>query len=177
MVKCRKNDDPVWQATIASRARKGNGCPYCDNKIASETNSLYALGSHLIDELHKEKNGNVDPRSIVAGSSRKLWWKCPVADDHEWENSPINRKKSPNCPFCSGVRLSKTNALSTIKPEIAIEWHPSKNGTLKPEKIKYNSASKVWFRCKNNPVHEWEASVASRTRVKRATGCPMCARK
>jgi hypothetical protein len=37
--------------------------------------------------------------------------------------------------------------------------------------VKPGSHQKVWWRCSDDPSHEWEAVVKSRTQ---GTGCPMC---
>lgn len=40
----------------------------------------------LVDEWHPIKNGNKRPEDYLYGSNESIWWKCPVADDHEWES-------------------------------------------------------------------------------------------
>lgn len=55
------------------------------------------------------------------------------------------------------------------RPEVAAEWHQSRNGLLTAEKVTYSSHKKIWWKCKNG--HEWEATVDSRNR---GTGCPFC---
>lgn len=51
------------------------------------------------------------------------------------------------------------------------EWHPSKNPNLNPETVTASSNRKVFWLGKCG--HEWEAVVASRTRI--GSGCPFCA--
>ena len=34
------------------------------------------------------------------------------------------------------------------------------------------SSKKVWWQCKNNNKHEWEARISGRT--KNRSGCPIC---
>ena len=67
--------------------------------------------------------------------------------------------------FVKGV-----NDLLTLRPDIAAEWHPTKNGDLTPADISRASNTKVWWRCKEG--HEWVTSVNNRIR---GTGCPICA--
>lgn len=66
---------------------------------------------------------------------------------------------------------SKTgfNDLATIDPQLALEWHPTKNGDLLPTQVTAGSNKKVWWlgRC----GHEWEAVVHSRVAGNR---CPIC---
>jgi len=66
-------------------------------------------------------------------------------------------------------KLSKTYNLQAAYPEIASEWHPSKNDNLKPNELTPGSKRKIWWRC--NKGHEWQAAVYSRTR---GSGCPHC---
>ena len=56
-------------------------------------------------------------------------------------------------------------------PEIASEWHPTKNGELKPENFTYGSQRKVWWKCPMG--HSYDSIITSRTR-KNPTGCPHC---
>ena len=66
--------------------------------------------------------------------------------------------------------LSKS--LSVLYPDIAIEWHPTKNGFLKPEHFLPYSTHKVWWKCKQG--HEWEAKISSRVS---GNNCPYCSNK
>ena len=45
-------------------------------------------------QWHPTRNGTLTPDQIVAGSHRKVWWKCPVGPDHEWEAS-LDRRTGP----------------------------------------------------------------------------------
>ena len=70
-----------------------------------------------------------------------------------------------------GAKLTDDNRLSIRYPDIAAEWHPTKNGSLTPHDVSYASSKKVWWLCKKRG-HGWEAVVASRT--SNGTGCPFC---
>jgi hypothetical protein len=60
--------------------------------------------------------------------------------------------------------------LTTVSPNLAAEWHPSKNGSLMPQDVGSGSTRKVWWlgSCK----HEWEARIWDRYD---GTSCPYCA--
>jgi hypothetical protein len=58
------------------------------------------------------------------------------------------------CPFCSGHRVSLANCLSTIFPDLANQWHPTKNGQLDPKRIIAGSDKKLWWICRENESHE-----------------------
>ncbi len=55
-------------------------------------------------------------------------------------------------------------------PELAKEWHPSKNGSLEPADLTLGSNKRVWWVCTKG--HEWQAKVNDRNY--RKTGCPYC---
>ena len=63
----------------------------------------------------------------------------------------------------------ETESLSSLYPEIAKEWHPTKNGTLTPDMVTKKSTATVWWI--DSLGHEWKAKVHSRTR---GVGCPYC---
>ena len=50
-------------------------------------------------------------------------------------------------------------------PEVAAQWHPTKNGDRKPTDEVANSIAKVWWKCPNGPDHEWLAAIRQRERL------------
>ncbi|WP_201492592.1 zinc-ribbon domain-containing protein [Rubrivivax sp. A210] len=67
-------------------------------------------------------------------------------------------------------QTSFTENLAVEFPELARQWHPTKNGALLPSHVRSKSNKKVWWRCAINPEHEWQSSVGARHRA----GCPAC---
>ena len=66
------------------------------------------LRHHLARELDPELNGGTTAGEVVAGSNRRLTWRCPVNPEHIWEATPKHRTSgvSPTgCPYCSGLRV------------------------------------------------------------------------
>ena len=61
--------------------------------------------------------------------------------------------------------------LAVINPELAKEWHPTRNGDLNPRNVTPGSGRKIWWIC--NSGHEWQAPVYSRNR---GSNCPVCHR-
>ena len=60
-------------------------------------------------------------------------------------------------------------SLASEYPDIAKEWHPTKNGAITPDMVAPKSGNKAWWL---GPCgHEWEAVISSRTR---GVGCPYC---
>jgi hypothetical protein len=169
--KCPNGDDHQWQAKIADRHR-GDGCPVCANRIVVSSNSLFTLYPDLAQEWHPTKNGTLTPKDLTPGSNRKVWWKCPHGDDHEWKTAVCKRVEGTGCPVCSGKLVKKSNCLATISPEIAREWHPTKNRDLTPFDVTAYSNKKVWWKCPVGDDHEWKASVNQRST---GHGCAVCA--
>lgn len=166
---CQKGADHVWSAMVASRAR-GSGCPFCAGQRVSVTNCLATRFPAVSTLWHPTRNGRVSPTEVMPNSNHKAWWKCPVAPDHEWQ-AAISSVRS-GCPFCSGRRLSTSTALAHVAPQVAAEWHPTRNRTLLPTEIHSSSPRLVWWKCAGGPDHEWRQSVRDRTR--NGKRCPFC---
>ena len=76
------------------------------------------------------------------------------------------------CLICSGRKVVKSNCLATLHPELAKEWHPTKNGDLTPFDVTEGLGRKVWWKCAD--AHVWKASMNDRC-GNRKQGCPSCA--
>lgn len=146
-------------------------------------NSVSFLYPDIAAEWHPTKNGKLTPNKISKATNKKAWWlgKC----GHEWQMSVSDRtstyvrkdgtiKKPYGCPFCSGRRiLVGYNDLQSKRPDIAAEWHPEKNGNLKPTDIMCGSGKNVWWlgRC----GHEWKSTPNKRCNDN--DQCPICFKK
>ena len=80
-----------------------------------------------------------------------------------------------SCPYCSGKKLTKENSFGGKFPELAKQWHPTKNAPLTPYDFFQSSRKKVWWACIDFPQHEWQAQIKSRLDTSGA--CPICTRK
>lgn len=131
-------------------------------------------------QWHPEKNEGKSPKDFTYGSTFEAWWVCKKGGlDHDWQMS-INRRTSQGqgCPYCAGKRVSPADSLAACFPEIANQWHKQKNAPLKPSDILPGSGMIVWWHCKRNRQHEWEAAVYARTSKNgEGTGCPFCGHK
>ena len=127
---------------------------------------------NLVKQWHPTKNEGLTPDQVPAGSNKKVWWKCSKGPDHEWEATVYDRTNGTGCPCCAGKKVSKTNSLAALHPDIATELHPTKNKDLTSDQIIAGSNKKVWWICLKGPDHVWEAVVNSRTNG--GNGCPCC---
>ena len=171
--KCAKGDDHEWQANISNRSR-GVGCPICSRKLAVRSNCLATTHPVIAKDWCYERNGDVTPNDILVGSNKKFWWKCSKAEDHVYKTSPNNRLAGKNCPMCAGRQVVESNSLNTQYPEIAKQWHPTKNLNLTPNKVAAGSQKKIWWKCEKGPDHVWNTTVANRVSGR---GCPICSGK
>ena len=169
--KCKVGSDHEWEDTPNHRTISGRGCPFCSGKRVADSNRLSTNCPELVPEWHPAKNGDLTPDDLTSGSNRKVWWVCP--EDHEWEATIPNRRKGSGCPYCAGKLPTDANRLSLRFPEVAREWHATKNGNLNPSDVTYGSNKKRWWVC--DIGHEYKTVVAYRTLD--GTGCPFCAGK
>ena len=119
--KCEKGHE--WQATPYNVA-KGRGCPFCSNRIVLKGfNDLETLNPDIAKEWNYEKNGELKPSEIIAGSTKIVWWKCRKG--HEWQARVYSRNQNHSCPFCNLYKITsipeKAIAYYLIQNNIAIE--------------------------------------------------------
>jgi hypothetical protein len=163
-----------WEASPDSRVGQGTGCPCCSGHQVSVTNSLASLAPTVAAQWHPTKNGDLTPADVTSKSGTKCWWLCDLGPDRKWEASPDHRVGlGTGCPCCDGHKVSVTNSLASLAPEVAAQWHPTGNGDLTPADITSQSNTKRWWLCVADPAHEWEASPNRRVGGSQ-TGCPQC---
>lgn len=160
-----------WENTIDHRVSRGDSCPICSGQqVLAGYNDLATSCPTIAAEWHPTKNEGLLPSEVTKGSNKKVWWlgKC----GHEWECAVVGRTtQNSGCPYCSNdLVLEGFNDLESQFPEIAKEWHPTKNGSLLPSQIQYGSGKEVWWKCDKG--HEWKIRVVNRTSWK--NGCPHC---
>ena len=127
----------------------------------------------LLQQWDVQANGAVTPHSISYGSRKKVWWHCKK--DHHWQAAVYTRTgNGAGCPYCAGKKIAPgENSLADVSPLLASQWHPGKNGSLRPQQVLASSKKRVWWRCDRG--HEWQAAILART--SNQSGCPVCAGK
>ena len=194
-----------WRMSPKLRSR-GRGCPICGRQrtIAasmarsqlpcSPERSLAVRYPELLAEWHPTLNGDLDPRTVAAGSERKVWWRCAECG-HDWAAAINDRTRTPTrrrsslgggphgCPACARTRHiarqakraipPRERSFGTLYPDLVCEWHPTRNGDLNPYLVKPYSERKVWWRCAQCG-HDWQATPGTRTHSPRG-GCRTCA--
>lgn len=160
-----------WESPIYARAGKNTGCPYCTGKRVLVGADLKSAYPEIAAQWHPVKNGPLTPEQILPGSHRSAWWQC--THGHEWKALIKTRVEGNGCPICANRSvLPGVNDLQTLSPDLAKQWHPTKNGSLQPSNVVCGSSRKVWWRCDQG--HEWQATIQARSAGK---GCPVCSGK
>ena len=176
-----------WKSSLRTRTVLGIGCPYISgHTVWRGYNDLETLYPEIAKEWHPTKNGDLKPYEVAAKANKRVWWYLPYDDpvtgkhfDFEWESYINNRvKQNLGCPYLSSKAVwSGYNDLETLYPEIAKEWHPTKNGDLQPSKIMPMSHRKVWWYLSYDDPEtgkhfdfEWQCSIVNR--VKKKFNCP-----
>ena len=168
-----------WQDSPNHRSR-GRGCRECAKaqrfitkrrNIVSRRGSLATNNPDLALQWHPTLNATLTPYDISANSSERVYWMCNKG--HEWD-APVNSRNSGSgCPFCSGHKIiAGINDLATIRPDIAEQWHPTKNKSLTPRDVTLHNGNDVWWICEKG--HAWRAKIANRAN---GCGCPVCSGK
>jgi len=140
-------------------------------------NSIQEIAPDLINEWDYEKNGELKPYMISAGSSQPVYWICSKCR-FNWKTQVYKRVKNhTGCPKCAGYVLEKgINDLKTKKPELIVDWDYVANSANKiyPDKIIYNSGMRVQWVC-HVCKYKWSAPI--NTRTVQGNGCIQCGYK
>ena len=73
--------------------------------------------------------------------------------------------------MCTGRVVTPENCLGATNPELAAEWHPTKNESVVPSAVHARSSRKVWWQC-SRCQYEWQAAISRRVK---GSGCRACA--
>ena len=124
-----------------------------------ESISLLVKNPNLCKEWNYEKNNGLEPNKIRPNSDLLVWWKCAVCE-HEWQETIHNRHRGT-------LGCSRCRSLGVKRPEIAKEWHPTKNGNSTPFDFTIGSNKVVWWLCTKGT--EYQMSIDERRRLKSCT--------
>ncbi len=89
-----------WETSGHTRVRKSAGCPYCSNRrVQKGWNDLATTRPDLAAQWSAEKNGELAPTQVVAGTNKRIWWECSCG--HVWIASGLDRSKGRGCSACA----------------------------------------------------------------------------
>ena len=153
--------------TVACR-NGGHRCRICVEQEKLVNNNLQTANPELAKQWHPTLNGDLAPKDVAPNSHQNVYWFCDRG--HEWKARVQARNQGAGCPICKHLPSSKDESLQALYPELAKQWHPTKNGDRTPADVTAHSGRKVWWRCGRE--HDWDARINSRTN--NGNGCPFC---
>ena len=162
------NAGHTYESVIANKVRLKSRCPVCTLKVfQSGGNDLLTTSPELASLWNAEKNKDLTPDQVTAGSRLNVWWLCPKG--HPSYQATIRSRKQYGCPYCSGwaVLAGKTD-LETVNPELARQWDLELNDK-KPSEVSAGSDYLAWWI--DDKDHSWQQRVQVRSR---GVGCPEC---
>ena len=151
----------AYQKSVSKRTVRGQGCPICYKEHRAFSN----IHPELLSQWDYEKN-SLRPEDVFYGSECKVWWRCE--NGHSYEQKVNSKSNGAGCPICAHQQVSNETCLAIVCPELAKEWHPTKNGELTPFDVMPQSHQKVWWKCPNG--HEYQSVIYAR----KNKGCPIC---
>ena len=141
-----------------------------NNRFKPGINDLATTMPDVAAEWDHERNGGLSPQDVMAGSDKRVWWKC--VRGHSWKTAVYHRKAGHGCPHCKAQQAQVkpgVNDLAAKAPWLAEQWDAEKNAPLSPHEITCYSQQRVWWRC---PLgHSWLATVSHRYQ---GENCPIC---
>jgi rubrerythrin len=155
-----------WRAHVVRRAR-GQRCPACTGKVATERTCLLAQRPDLTDEWDWCRNPRT-PRDVTPGSSYRARWRCRSCG-HAWTQSVNKRNLGAGCPAWAGRVVTELNSFAALHPELLAEWDPRNERA--PTDLTCGVNYRASWSCRTC-AHTWDSTVAQRSR---GTGCPACA--
>ena len=160
--------------TFVANRNRGTGCKKCAGQVLIPgVNDLATLYPDVAKQWDYERNGSVTPSDIFPQTNDDYNWIDEFG--HRWSTTPNARIRGTGCPYCSGNKvLEGFNDLATTHPEIAKEWHPTKNGDLKPTQVSKGRRDPVWFLCPNCG-NDYQSIIANK--IKGFGKCPKCSSK
>lgn len=156
-----------YQAMVYSRSQ-GQRCTYCFGRNVCFERSLSGEYPEIAATWHPTKNGDLRPDEVFPTSLDKVWWLC--AKGHEFRRTPAARIKFKECQYCSGRKLAPDNSLAVLYPDLAQEWHPTKNNGKTAAHVRAKSSEEGWWLCPSG--HAYKNIIRNRTVL--GIGCGVC---
>jgi len=173
---CNREASHAWRAKVSNRCHNRSGCPYCVNYpgFITEDQSLSYLYPSIAMEFDPIRNGHLRPTELAPTCNTRVWWRCRKDPSHQWEMS-INARVMRNisCPYCRTRKFPRGSLMTEVRPDLVEEFDNDRND-VPVSSLMYGSDKIIWWKCKKDPSHKWQASVRFRVR---GACCPFCARR
>lgn len=118
------------------------------------------------------------PEDVNASSKELFHWICRVCNypvciaGKQWLAAPGNMVvKKQGCPNCQRRVLTPEYNLEAVYPNVAKQWHPTKNGSLTPKDYFPKSHEKAFWIC---PIHDFYEKEIALKASNPSSGCNKC---
>lgn len=152
-------------------------CPGCEERRRAERKTDYEKWKRTpvaeVPELAAawSDDNDDDSRLVMVAYGWKMY-KFRCANGHHPRITPV-RFLTAGCPHCRGAKTAaQTKSVAELQPELAAQWHPTRNGKYTPENVVRSSERVMWWKS-DCCGYEWEASVGARDSGRRLR-CPSC---
>ena len=171
-------DGEAWHKknTIKREKKKYQLCKQNGIKLIRLREKMPEFPSNIADELlgmerlYEPENLEKMLGELIKRIDHSKTWmsrlRCPIDINISRDRSKILRYKTD----------LKTRSFKHLYPEIAKEWHPTKNGNQFPEHFQAGASFKAWWECPDCG-NVYEAAISKRTGGiigSCKTGCPKC---
>ena len=189
-----------FDCTLHNLVTHDSWCPYCcvpTAKLCKDGNCQQCFNNSLASipkaVNHWHPKNKKKPRDIHKGSGHEVWLRCSKCP-HDFAIQPQSILRGTWCPYCTRVRnMKKRKADETERSPSpsklcgersctycfpfsfashpkALQWHPTKNGNLKPHQVHRGSGMKAWFKC-HKCQHDFDIKLC---KVVFDQWCPYC---
>lgn len=148
-------------------------CPQCQRRKVEErtrTDGQWAQTAVAsVPELAAAWADAADPNTTMVGDTTLYLFRCPQGHTPRMRPATFIRN---GCPYCKAQRI-ESQSLAVLYPEIAAQWHPTRNPRYTPDTVKTGGRRMFWWHA-DCCGYEWEDSVAGRWSSVPAWRCPQC---
>ncbi|NEN07754.1 zinc-ribbon domain-containing protein [Diaminobutyricibacter tongyongensis] len=148
-------------------------CNCCIGRVAvAGDNDITSTHPYRATYFDETANPGVKATDLVAGSGRRINWRCPSGHPFPRQVSAQMRVEVA-CPKCEELRFeAEESSLAAGAPAAASEWHPTKNRCKPNQVYAKNTKELFWFQCENG--HDYESTAYRRLG---GLGCTQCPKK
>ena len=171
---------PEWRLIIELDGHHYHKFPHNVNQDRVKTTALTDAGWTVVrvrvdlpqitaNEVHvTRKDRELDRAKLVLTKLLELDYRIEYAEEYLLSEMPWASR-------AAAIELQRelARSLGTEYPDLAADWHPTKNDPLTPFNVAPHTAAIVWWRCVVCS-HTWRSRVQARTYGR---GCRICSRK
>lgn len=126
-------------------------------------------GQDVLQYIWSDKNVD-SPWDYKMKSNKKVWIKCKVNPEHEYEQKCIHYSNGHGCPYCTHQKVNHIDSLGFNYSKSVDLWSDKNSKT--PFDYYPKSGIKVWWKCEHGKHEDYFRQIASATY--KNFKCPKC---